>query len=287
MRFVRHSAAGHPARGPAAIRPLVAAMALGAAAAALSQAVLAETPAQAIAQYRQMLAEGNPAELVEARGEELWKTPRGPNHASLEQCDLGLGAGVVKGAYAQLPRYFADSGRVMDAESRIVECMVKLQGFKAEDVTGQPFAKEGQDATDIEALTAYVVGQSRGAVIHVPQSNAQERAAYARGQKIFYYRAGPYDFSCASCHSADGKRIRLQDLPNLTKHAAAAQAFSTWPAYRLSQGALRTMQWRMHDCFRQQRLPDLKYGSQASIDLITFLGVMANGGKMDAPGLKR
>lgn len=253
----------------------------------MATAARAETAEQAIAQYREMLADGNPAELVEARGEDLWKTPRGPNHVSLQQCDLGLGPGVVKGAYAQLPRYFADSGRVMDAESRIVECMVKLQGFKADEVTKQPFSKQGQDPTDLESLTAYVVGQSRGATIHVPQDKPQERAAYARGQKIFFYRAGPYDFSCASCHGADGKRIRLQDLPNLTTHKAAQAAFSTWPAYRLSQGAVRTMQWRMADCFRQQRLPQLKYGSQASIDLITFLGVMANGGKMDAPGLKR
>lgn len=243
--------------------------------------------ADAIAQYREMLADGNPAELIEMRGEELWKTPRGPNNVSLAQCDLGLGAGVVKDAYAQLPRYFPDTKRVLDAESRIVECMVNLQGFKRADVIKQPFSKEGQDPTDLESLTAYVAGQSRGALIHVPQSRKEEKEAYARGQKIFYYRAGPYDFSCASCHGADDKRIRLQDLPNLTKPAAARQAFATWPGYRVSQGALRTMQWRMYDCFRQQRLPELNFGSQASVDLITFLGVMASGGKMDAPGLKR
>ena len=180
--------------------------------------------ADAIAQYREMLADGNPAELVEMRGEELWKTPRGPNNVSMAQCDLGLGAGVVKNAYAQLPRYFPDTKRVLDAESRIVECMVHLQGFKRADVIKQPFSKEGQDPTDLEALTAYVAGQSRGALIHVSQARKEEKEAYARGQKIFYYRSGPYDFSCASCHGADDKRIRLQDLPNLTKPAAARQA---------------------------------------------------------------
>lgn len=250
-------------------------------------ALAEDKTAEAIAQYREMLADGNPAELVEMRGEELWKTARGPNQVSLEKCDLGAGPGVVKDVYARLPRYFADVKRVQDAESRIVECMVTLQGFKREDVIKQPFSKEGQDPTDLEALTAYVAGQSRGAVIQVPQSHKEEKDAYARGQKIFYYRAGPYDFSCASCHGADDKRIRLQDLPNLTKPAAARQAFATWPGYRVSQGAVRTLQWRMYDCFRQQRLPELNFGSQASVDLITFLGVMANGGKMDAPGLKR
>src|SRR5438132_8163658 len=44
-----------------------------------------------IERYRQLLQESNPAELYEARGEELWKTRRGPKNASLERCDLGLG----------------------------------------------------------------------------------------------------------------------------------------------------------------------------------------------------
>src|SRR2546427_8235500 len=80
-----------------------------------------------IERYRQLLQDGNPAELYEARGEELWKTPRGPKNTSLERCDLGVGPGVVKGAYVQLPRYFADTERVQDAESRLVTCMVALQ----------------------------------------------------------------------------------------------------------------------------------------------------------------
>ena len=62
----------------------------------------------------QLLQDGNPAELVVARGEALWKEKRGPKKVSLEQCDLGLGSGVVKGAYAQMPRYFADADQVMD-----------------------------------------------------------------------------------------------------------------------------------------------------------------------------
>ena len=62
--------------------------------------------------YREMLADGNPAELYEMEGEELWRTARGPKNATLEQCDLGLGAGVVAGAAAQLPRFFKDTGKV-------------------------------------------------------------------------------------------------------------------------------------------------------------------------------
>jgi L-cysteine S-thiosulfotransferase len=237
--------------------------------------------------YRQLLQEGNPADLVSAKGEGLWATVRGPKAATLEKCDLGQGPGVVKGAYAKMPRYFADTDAVMDFESRLVHCMVTLQGFDRATLVKAPFSGEGQAATDLEALTAYVVDESRGAIAAVPQSHAKEIQSYKRGEKIFYFRGGPYDFSCASCHGTEGQRIRLQDLPNLNNKAQAQRAFATWPAYRVSQGALRTMQWRVYDCFRQQRFPELQYISPASIDLITYLGVKGAGGKMDSPAIKR
>ncbi len=240
-----------------------------------------------IERYRQMLQDGNPADLVAIKGEGLWKAARGPKKASLEQCDLGLGPGVVKGAYAQMPRWFADTDSVMDFESRLVHCMVTLQGMDRATVVKQPYSREGESATDLEALTAYVVEESRGVPVAVPQNHAKEVESYRRGEAIFWYRGGPYDFACSSCHSNDDQRIRLQDLPNLTRKEQGQRAFTTWPAYRVSQGAFRTMQWRMFDCFRQQRFPELKYLSPTSIDLITFLGVNANGGKMDSPAIKR
>jgi len=246
-----------------------------------------EKTLQEIERYRQALLEGNPAELVSARGEDLWKTPRGPKKASLEKCDIGLGAGVVKGAYAQLPRYFADVDQVMDFEARLVHCMVTLQGFERAEVVKSPFSGAGQRQTDIEAITAYAVEQSRGLPIAVPQGHPKEKAAYDRGKKLFYMRAGPYDFACSTCHGVDNQRIRLQDLPNFEKAEPAQRAFSTWPAYRVSQGALRTMQWRINDCFRQQRFPEPIFVSQGTVDLITFLGVKAAGGKMDSPAIKR
>ncbi len=255
---------------------------------AAAQQAAQKSAADAIAEYRAALQDGNPADLNAARGETLWKVARGPSNVSLETCDLGLGAGKVKGAVTQLPRYFADTKRVMDVESRLVHCMVTLQGFRLDEFTTKTaFSSEGQRATEIEDLVAYLYDESREMPIAVPQKHPAEKAAYARGKKIFYFKGGTHDFSCASCHSQDDKRIRLQDLPNLTKKEQAQAAFSQWPAYRVSQGALRTMQWRLYDCFRQQRFPELQYLSPASVDLITFLGVNANGGKMAAPAIKR
>lgn len=239
-----------------------------------------------IEEYREMLADGNPAELYELRGQELWKTPRGAKKATLEKCDLGLGPGVVKGAYAQLPRYFADTGKVQDLESRLVTCMVTLQGVPEDEAKKNPFGAD-ERKSDMEALVAYVVTASHGMKMAVPQSHPKEKEAYEIGKRIFFYRAGPYDFACATCHSEDGRRIRLQDLPNLTKHIGAQRAYTSWPAYRVSQGEFRSMQWRLNDCYRQQRFPEPKFISDTTVALTAFLAVTAQGGEYVGPGIKR
>jgi sulfur-oxidizing protein SoxA len=239
-----------------------------------------------IAKYREMLADDNPAELSQAKGEELWKAPRGPKHVSLQACDLGVGPGVVAGAYVRLPRYFADTGKVQDLESRLVTCMVSLQGYTEAEAKQHPFSSPGQPST-MEALAAYITSQSRGMKMAAGTGHPKEQEAYDIGRQIFFYRAGPYDFSCATCHSASNKRIRLQSLPNLTDAKDAQAAYTTWPAYRVSQGEVRTMQHRLNDCFRQQRFPEPLYTSEAITALTMFLAKNADGGTYDGPALKR
>lgn len=258
---------------------------IGAALAMSAPALAAEQ--DIFAEYRAMFGDDNPAELVEMQGEEVWNAVRGPKRASLAGCDLGLGPGVMAGAYAQLPRYFADNGRVMDLETRLLHCMETLQGIDTAALRAKPYSEQGQPQTDLESLSAYIAAQSRGMPVAVPQVHPLELQAFADGAKLFNFRAGPHDFSCATCHSQPGKRIRLQALPQLNSVDGARASFGTWPAYRIAQGAVRTIEWRMADCARQQRLPGLKHGSKAAIDLITYLGVQANGAEMTAPGLKR
>ena len=239
-----------------------------------------------IEKYRAALQDGNPAELWEVRGEDMWKQPRGPNKVSFEKCDLGQGPGVVKGAYARMPRFFADADRVMDLETRLVHCMVNVMGMTPAEAKKQPFGN-GPVKSDMEALVAFVTSESRGIKMDVPMNHPKEKEAFALGEKMFFYRGGPYDFSCATCHGEDGKRIRLQDLPNLTKTEGAQRAYTTWPAYRVSQGELRTFQWRLNDCYRQQRFPELKFASEGSIALTMFLAHNANGAAFNAPAIKR
>ncbi len=243
------------------------------------------TAADGIAQYRALLADGNPADLWEARGEALWKQPRGPKNATLEACDLGRGPGVVKGAFVELPRYFADTQRVQDLESRLLTCMETLQGLDAKLIAATPFGRDEQ--ANMEALAAYVSAASRGQKMNLPQGHAKEREMFELGKRVFYFRGGPYDFSCASCHGEAGKRIRLQDLPELTKNPGDGIGFAAWPAYRVSSGEMWSMQRRLNDCYRQQRFPFPGFASDATIALGVYMGVNAKGAESIAPAIKR
>lgn len=254
-------------------------------AATLGVSAQEKTTSEGILEYRKMLEDGNPAELFEMKGEELWTTKRGPLMASLEQCDLGQGPGKVKGAFVTLPRYFADTDRVQDLESRLLTCMQTLQGFDADKIAKTGFGR-GEQKT-IESLVAYISTASRGMKINLPQSHAQEKTMYEVGKKAFFYRAGPYDFSCATCHGEAGKRIRLQDLPDLTGNPGDGVGFAAWPAYRVGNGQLWGMQHRLNDCYRQQRFPYPGYASDVTIALGVYMGVNAKGAESIAPALKR
>ena len=254
---------------------------------ALTGPVLAQTKSAAdgIAEYRKMLEDGNPADLFEAKGEDLWKTKRGPKAQTLEKCDLGKGPGVVKGAFVELPRFFADTGRVQDLESRLVSCMETLQGYSGADIAKTDFGR-GEQA-NVTALATYVAAASRGLRFNLPQGHIEEKKSFEIGKRAFFFRGGPMDFSCASCHGVDGQRIRLQDLPNLTKNPGDGIGFAAWPAYRVSNGQMWSMQLRLNDCFRQQRFPFPGFGSEVTIALGTYMGVNAKGAESIAPAIKR
>lgn len=259
---------------------LGACLALGAASAQQKDPTISE-----IERYRELLADGNPAELFEMKGEELWKKPRGPRNASLEKCDLGKGPGVVEGAWVELPRYFADTGRVQDVESRLLTCMSTLQGFDEHEIAGTPFGKG--EMANVTALATWIAGQSRDMPFALPQEHPLERKFYALGEKFFYFRGGPMDFACATCHGEPGKRIRLQDLPVLHENPGDGLGFAAWPAYRVSNGQMWSMQLRINDCLRSQRFPYPLFGSDVTIALGVYMGVNAKGARSIAPALKR
>lgn len=250
-----------------------------------AQSETKQSASDMLSEYREMLADGNPADLYADSGEMLWHQKKGDPPTSLaESCNLGLGVGVVKGASAQLPRYFKDTKRVQDLESRLLTCMEKAQGVDPQKIINGSWAQERKDMI---AIVTYIVSQSKGMKVKVSTRHPEEKAMFEAGKFAFFYRGGPFDFSCATCHSDNGKRIRLQDLPNITQHEGAALGWGAWPAYRVSNGQMWTMQWRLEDCFRQQRMPKPIYASDLTIALSMYMAVNANGGEVNTPAIKR
>ena len=126
-----------------------------------------------------MLAEDNAGELWVARGVQLFYEERGPNKVSLETCDLGLGPGGVAGAFAQLPRCFADTQRVQDLESRLMTCMSGLQDFKREDIIRDCFGSLDKHS-DMEALVSFIGSMSNGMKMNVALRSLKRRVLQSR-----------------------------------------------------------------------------------------------------------
>ena len=170
-------------------------------------------------------------------------------------------------------------------ESRLLTCMETLQGFNAAEIAKTPFGRGEQ--VNMTALATWLAAESKGMKFNLSQANQAEKTFYEVGKRLFFQRGGPHDFACASCHAEDGKRIRLQDLPNLTKNAGDGIGVAAWPAYRVSNGQMWGMQQRLNDCYRQQRFPYPGFASDATIALGVYLGVNSQGSASIAPAIKR
>jgi sulfur-oxidizing protein SoxA len=164
--------------------------------------------------------------------------------------------------------------------------MMTLQGRSRDEATKRLFGNANQPS-EMEYLSAYIAAQSRGMPIAPGQSHPKEKAAYDLGRKLFFHRAGAWDFNCASCHGEEGKRIRMSELPVLSDPKFARPLMATWPAYRVSNSQFKTMQWRINDCYRQMRMPEPVFGSEATVAMNMFLTVTGEGEPYRGPGTKR
>ncbi len=258
-------------------------------ASAMAQPAVDDVSEKEIERYRAMINDpmANPGYLNVDRGEQLWALKRGAKNASLETCDLGEGPGKLEGAFARLPRHFKDTDKVMDLEQRLLHCMTAIQELDTKDVIARRFSGPGR-MSDMEDLVAFIANKSNGLKFAMPVEHPKEKEMYAVGEAMFYRRSAIMDFSCATCHAEEGKRIRLQGLPNFSKPGKPAQeTMGSWPTYRVSQSQLRTMQHRLWDCYRQMRMPAPDYASDGVTALTVFMVKQAEGGEITVPSIKR
>ncbi|VCU52495.1 SoxAX cytochrome complex subunit A2 [Thermus thermophilus] len=197
-----------------------------------------------------------PGELYVAEGEELFHR-KGPSGRTLEACDFGKGPGVIEGVYALLPRYFPDSGRVEDLESRVYTCMQTVQGYKPQEVKRE----------EVRAITFYIASKSSGARIQVVPKHPKEIAMYNLGRELWYTRAGPRDMSCAVCHERyAGQRVRLS--PVMSPRQGLGRE---WPAYRFEEDAFYTFEDRIDFCYESIGIPKPEFYSEVHIALTTYI----------------
>lgn len=139
--------------------------------------------------------------------------------------------------FVALPRHFRDTGRVQDLESRLLTCMETLQGFDAAEIARTPFGK-GEQA-NLTALATWIAAESRG-MRFAPcrRSIPRSGACTPSGSGPSSIAAARMTSPCASCHGEEGKRIRLQDLPQLTRNPGDGVGFAAWPAYRVNNGQM-------------------------------------------------
>ena len=230
-----------------------------------------------------MMMPDNPALWLVEEGEDLFHARRGPNNASLEGCDFGKGPGVLEGAYVELPRYFEDTDKVMDFESRLVHCMKELQGFTDDD---PQVGRRHGSGSDIMKLTTYIAHQSSGMAWNPPLDHPLEKAVRDAGEVMFYRRAGAMDFNCASCHGAVGQQIRASVLPNVDTGPEWSKAVS-WPAHRAGHDNVRSQYHRIRGCVWQMRQAGIKGDSAANTALISYWNDQARGAPAILPDLKR
>lgn len=240
--------------------------------------------------YRAMMKAdpwANPGMLDADRGADVWVQQAGPKNVALDTCDLGKGPGVVDGAFAELPRYFSDTKQVMDLETRLLWCMVTIQGYDRAKLIERPHPAGGAPVKDLGAVATFIASKSSGRVFAAKLDHPKEAEAVALGEAIFNRRMGPFDFACSTCHADSGKRIRRQALPFLAKPEEAKKVVGEWPAYRVSSTHVMTMQHRIYDCFWQMRMPEVAIGSDVTVALIAYMAKTAQGGEINVPGMKR
>jgi L-cysteine S-thiosulfotransferase len=247
--------------------------------------LMSNNPSAYLSQSQQnlMMMADNPAIWTAEEGEEIFHKPQGPKQVSLAGCDFGKGPGVLEGAYVELPRYFPDTGRVMDLETRLVHCQMTLQGYPADDNVIKQ--RHGSHSVHMK-LQTYIASKSNGMAWNPPMSHPKEVEMRDVGEAIYYRRAGSFDFNCASCHGDTGKRIRASVLPNTGLPHEWTKAIS-WPAFRVGHDHTRSSQHRLNECYWQMRHAEPVAGSDVTIALISYWTDKARGQPAILADMKR
>ena len=207
-------------------RLLIAAIAIIGALGASAFAQSDEETEKALEKYRQMLKRSVLEPRIPRR-----RSRRGavePQARRQERLARELrsrrGSGQARGRLRRLPRYFADADKVHGprAAAAVVHgdaAEARHQGRRQPAASPAPAARSGHGGSRRVRRQQILGAEDRPSRSRIPR----RRRRYALGEAMFFRRSAIMDFACATCHAEDGKRIRLQALPDLSRADQAAQ----------------------------------------------------------------
>jgi sulfur-oxidizing protein SoxA len=198
----------------------------------------------------------NPAFVFVDQARDAWTAVEGSAGKSCADCHGDVSS--FEGLRAELPRVNAE-GKVETLESLINQSRV-------DDMGAKPWKLSGSDMT---AMTALISVQSRGMPVNVAIDGVAA-PAWEMGKELYYTRVGQLDMACANCHEDNyGNMIRAD-------HLSQGQS-NGFPAYRLKNAKLNSIQGRFKGCMANIRATPFKEGSDEFNALELYVASRGNG----------
>ncbi len=203
----------------------------------------------------------NPAFLWVKQGEALWSEPL--NGKSCASCH-GDVAGM-RGVAARYPAFDAKRGQPVTIDQRINSCRVERMSAPA----------LGENDDKLLALSALVGLQSRGMTM-----NVEPREPFlSEGAALFRERMGQLNLSCAQCHEdRAGQRLGGSRVPQGHPNG--------YPEYRLEWQGMGSLYRRLRNCMVGVRAEPFPADSREAAALMLYLGVRANGMRIETPAVR-
>ena len=198
----------------------------------------------------------NPGFIFIDQAADAWSVAEGSAGKSCADCHGDVSS--FKGLRASLPRVNA-AGEIETLESLINRSRVENMG-------AEPWKLSGSDMT---AMTALISVQSRGMPVNVAV-DGPAAPFWEKGKELYYTRVGQLDMSCSNCHEDNfGNMIRAD-------HLSQGQS-NGFPAYRLKNAKLNSIQGRFKGCMSNIRATPFKEGSDEFNALELYVASRGNG----------
>lgn len=209
----------------------------------------------------------NPAMIFVDKATDSWNTVDGSEGKSCASCHNGPEESM-KGVRAVYPKWNEAAGELRTLEMQINDCRTNKMGAE----------KWGWNSEPMTSMTALIAVQSRGMPVNVA-IDGPVKAQWEQGKEMYYTRTGQLELSCASCHEENyGNMIRAD-------HLSQGQ-INAFPAYRLKNAKLNSVQARFKGCVRDTRAETYKVGSPEFTALELYVASRGNGLSVEGPSVR-